>query len=1276
MLKLLDKTKFVAEIIAKTDKASEVISDYYTLFKLLKASGNPLPFKQNNEIEFERLIHKYRSQLDNKLTKDEAVKLVNYLNLFISQKDQLERRAEGERIDTQKLFKEYADTFINLGNENKKVQKARKKEIAELLKVLGVSKKEIADIYKKDDYQIMSYLKELSENEQYKSVQVGYDTVKQVRELSKSKLFSVKTDKLYQKDPTKRKSSLGRIGNRLSKEFGFDELIDIWKKDKDQPTLKELSQEEALQRLEKANKDQIKELSQELLEDRRSTKKERDDINEERFTTTKRKFDDLSSISEDGFKESIEELTSIKNDMQYLVTSNQKTNDLLQGILNAQNKANNEAELARLENKSKKDKNNNSEDKPTLFDDVADLIGGDGADVDIDRKGKKRRKKNRKGKLKNKKPLPTNSIKSPKGGLVSKLGNVATKTGTAITGGLGSIASTGAGIGKAGLSTVGGLAKFAGPVGLALTASMALKDAYDGFDENKANELGFDGKTTKGKTDSAVSSALSGLTFGLVGEDTVASGIKLKDSIDEGITNFLGGKDSIFGGIADKLLNPIDNIANLVDNLSKPVENATKTPELNAEQLASPITSGFQNMFDYMAQVPGIGEFFKDKASGKVNQSDIKKAQDFFNPLTGLTGAFSGLFNGIGSWFSKGSSSSTSNSVSNTNNSNSLINTVSNITSSAVDLAGSGQVANSRDKYIEIAKKNGRSEQDIQFALANMAKETGNFKRGSENLNYSVQALMNRPDFMRRLKDQGLSPEQIAGNPQAVANAIYGGKWGAKNLGNTQEGDGWKYRGRGLIQLTGRANYERIGKLLGIDLVNNPDLLFDPEIAAKASDAYLNDRKAYGKDFTSFSKTINASDNDVLLAQSKLPSVQKFLSNTSPIKSPDNSQSQPVPVGLQALKDLNMQGKTKVSEEQKNAIQSGNLKMTTGFKATGRGGYNSNEVYFRAGSNVDTANLDPQVRENLNKLAHAYKAETGNVLKVNSAFRSKEKQQELYDLYKQGKGNPANKPGYSLHEYGLAVDIDRTQAGQLEKSGLLKEFGFYRPLPNHPKETQHVQPLAIASTDLAGLGDSQQVENNPEEKKSQTQSSEVANTPTPIAPKAMETADSSTSSLGIDNINKAMEMNLGNDSSVSQTLSLPDLAKSTISQSSTSQQASSFNLDGLVSKIEEFKRDPIQAIANNLPSISNAVTNLFNTSSSNVVNEEIPLRPVPSALDQRRIETARQVEIAKSTQQPTAIIGGGFGGNTTPTHQVNRNELFDDVISDLGLAMFNKMQLG
>ena len=69
--------------------------------------------------------------------------------------------------------------------------------------------------------------------------------------------------------------------------------------------------------------------------------------------------------------------------------------------------------------------------------------------------------------------------------------------------------------------------------------------------------------------------------------------------------------------------------------------------------------------------------------------------------------------------------------------------------------------------------------------------------------------------------------------------AVYGGVWGAKSLGNDKAGDGAKYVGRGYNQLTGKGNYKLIASKINVDLIANPELLQTPEIAAKAIASYF-----------------------------------------------------------------------------------------------------------------------------------------------------------------------------------------------------------------------------------------------------------------------------------------------------------------------------------------------------------------------------------------------------------------------------------------------------
>lgn len=103
----------------------------------------------------------------------------------------------------------------------------------------------------------------------------------------------------------------------------------------------------------------------------------------------------------------------------------------------------------------------------------------------------------------------------------------------------------------------------------------------------------------------------------------------------------------------------------------------------------------------------------------------------------------------------------------------------------------------------------------VAYILATDYHETGKTMQPvSENLNYSVEALKKTYAPRRITNAQAETYGRRAGfaaDQVAIANAIYGGPWGADNLGNTEQGDGWNYRGRGKVQLTGRRNYRVFG---------------------------------------------------------------------------------------------------------------------------------------------------------------------------------------------------------------------------------------------------------------------------------------------------------------------------------------------------------------------------------------------------------------------------------------------------------------------------------
>lgn len=119
--------------------------------------------------------------------------------------------------------------------------------------------------------------------------------------------------------------------------------------------------------------------------------------------------------------------------------------------------------------------------------------------------------------------------------------------------------------------------------------------------------------------------------------------------------------------------------------------------------------------------------------------------------------------------------------------------------------------------------------------LSQIGHESGGMSTLEENLNYSVEGLMRTfgPGRIGEADAQqyGRRRGQPA-NQQMIANIVYGGMWGKRNLGNEHPGDGWTFRGRGLKQLTGRSNYLRCGDAIGEKLTLWPDRLLLPVNAA------------------------------------------------------------------------------------------------------------------------------------------------------------------------------------------------------------------------------------------------------------------------------------------------------------------------------------------------------------------------------------------------------------------------------------------------------------
>jgi putative chitinase len=112
----------------------------------------------------------------------------------------------------------------------------------------------------------------------------------------------------------------------------------------------------------------------------------------------------------------------------------------------------------------------------------------------------------------------------------------------------------------------------------------------------------------------------------------------------------------------------------------------------------------------------------------------------------------------------------------------------------------------------------------VAAALANFAHETGGGARVVEGFNYwrggawDTFGARATVEVLALCRPMMQAPAVSEANQERIANLVYGGEFGRRELGNVELGDGWRFRGRGLIQVTGRANYARLARELGLGL--------------------------------------------------------------------------------------------------------------------------------------------------------------------------------------------------------------------------------------------------------------------------------------------------------------------------------------------------------------------------------------------------------------------------------------------------------------------------
>lgn len=163
--------------------------------------------------------------------------------------------------------------------------------------------------------------------------------------------------------------------------------------------------------------------------------------------------------------------------------------------------------------------------------------------------------------------------------------------------------------------------------------------------------------------------------------------------------------------------------------------------------------------------------------------------------------------------------------------------------------------------YLPLSKllpENGITDpKEIAQFCAQCAHESGGFRKLIENLNYSADGLARTWPNRFAIADgsPNLLAKDIARNSELIGNYVY-----ANRMGNSapESGDGWKYRGRGIIQLTGKLNYQAAQDALGIQCADNPDMISGIECAARVAVWYwVRNRCGKAPAFEAQTKIIN-----------------------------------------------------------------------------------------------------------------------------------------------------------------------------------------------------------------------------------------------------------------------------------------------------------------------------------------------------------------------------------------------------------------------------------
>lgn len=209
-------------------------------------------------------------------------------------------------------------------------------------------------------------------------------------------------------------------------------------------------------------------------------------------------------------------------------------------------------------------------------------------------------------------------------------------------------------------------------------------------------------------------------------------------------------------------------------------------------------------------------------------------------------------------------------------------------------IPGNDRVDHWYNALVEILPKYGiTTERRVAHFISQCAHESNNFRSLEENLNYREETLLKI--FSRYFGPGKRNAAEYAKNPEKIANYVYMDEFRKSKMGNVQPGDGWRFRGRGLKQLTGRDNYTRFGASVGMTAEQAADYVATEKGAIESACWFWDTNKlnsiADTDDVVTMTKRINGGDIGLADRQSRYKDAMAVLGGkVSAIPSPVNSQ--------------------------------------------------------------------------------------------------------------------------------------------------------------------------------------------------------------------------------------------------------------------------------------------------------------------------------------------------------------------------------------------------